>query len=68
MKILMVLIFYDQMGDIGYKIGFWLEEFIVFYYVFCDVGVDIMIVFLKGGQLLVDFNSEVEDVFIEIIW
>lgn len=33
---LMVMIFYEIMGDIGKKIGMWLEEFVVLYYVFKD--------------------------------
>lgn len=48
-KILMVFILYDEFGDIGYKMGFWVEEFVVFYYVFIDVGVEVILVFVKGG-------------------
>ena len=33
MKILIVLTSHDQLGDIGKKTGFWLEEFAAPYYV-----------------------------------
>lgn len=49
MKILVVLILYDMFGDIGKKIGFWFEELVVLYYMFKDVGVELMLVLLKGG-------------------
>lgn len=46
---LMVMIFYELMGDIGKKMGMWFEEFVLFYYVFKDVGYLIILVFFMGG-------------------
>ena len=65
MKILMVLTSHDQMGDIGHKTGFWLEEFTAPFYVFKDAGADITLASPKGGQPPVDPNSEAEDALTE---
>ena len=41
MKILMVLTSHDELGSMGKKTGFWLEEFAAPYYVFKNAGAEI---------------------------
>ena len=57
----MVLTSHDQLGDTGKKIGFWLEEFAVPYYVFEDAGAEITLVSPKGGQPPLDPASDIAD-------
>jgi putative intracellular protease/amidase len=61
MKILMVLTSHDQLGDTGYKTGFWLEEFAAPYYALKDAGAEIVIASPKGGQPPLDPKSDAED-------
>ena len=61
MKILMVLTSHDQLGDIGMKTGFWLEEFAAPYFVFKDAGADITLASPKGGQPPLDPKSDAPD-------
>ena len=60
MKILMVLTSHDELGDIGEKTGFWLEEFAAPYYVFKDAGASITLATPKGGQPPLDPKSDDE--------
>ena len=57
MKILMVLTSHDQLGNTGRKTGFWLEELAAPYYVFKDVGAEIVLASPKGGQPPLDPKS-----------
>ncbi|OOZ38351.1 type 1 glutamine amidotransferase domain-containing protein [Solemya pervernicosa gill symbiont] len=61
MKILMVLTSHDQLGDTGYKTGFWLEEFAAPYYVFKDVGAEITLASPNGGKPPLDPKSSEPD-------
>jgi putative intracellular protease/amidase len=57
MKILMVLTSHDKLGDTGRKTGFWLEEFAAPYYVFKEVGAELVLASPKGGQPPLDPKS-----------
>ncbi len=61
MKILMVLMSHDQLGDTGNKTDFWLEEFAAPYYVFRDAGADVTLASPKGGQPPLDPSSDADD-------
>jgi putative intracellular protease/amidase len=61
MKILMVLISHDQLGNMSKKTGFWLAEFAAPYYVFKDAGTDITLAFPKGGKPPLDPKSDEPD-------
>jgi putative intracellular protease/amidase len=61
MKILMVLTSHDQLGDTGFKTGFWLEEFAAPYYVFKDAGAEITLASPKGGHPPLDPKSNDPD-------
>lgn len=50
--ILMVLINYEDMGNIGKKIGWYLLEMVYLYYEFKKVGFDLILVSFKGGKVL----------------
>jgi len=58
MKILLVLTSHDQLGDTGRKTGFWLEELAAPHYVFKDAGAQITLASPKGGQPLLDPESQ----------
>lgn len=49
--ILMVFINYEDMGNIGKKIGWYLLEMVYSYYVFKEVGFSMIFVSLKGGKV-----------------
>ncbi|WP_428242342.1 type 1 glutamine amidotransferase domain-containing protein [Gynuella sp.] len=57
MQILMVLTSHDELGNTGYKTGFWLEELAAPYYVFKDAGATITLASPKGGQPPLDPKS-----------
>ena len=61
MNILMVLTSHDQLGDMGKKTGFWLEEFAAPYYALKDAGVEIILASPKGGQPPLDPKSDDAD-------
>lgn len=61
MKILMVLTSHDQLGNTGRKTGLWLEEFAAPYYVFRDVGVNLVLASPKGGQPPIDPKSDLPE-------
>ena len=49
LKVLIVLTSHSDLGDIGHKTGFWIEEFVAFYYVLADAGVQITLASPLGG-------------------
>lgn len=57
MKILMVLTSHSELGNTGYKTGFWIEEFAAPYYTFKDAGAKITLASPKGGQPPIDPKS-----------
>lgn len=61
MKILQVLTSHDQLGNIGRKTGFWLEEGAAPYFVFRDAGVDVTLASPKGGQPPIDPKSDLPE-------
>jgi len=61
MKILMVLISHDILGNTGLKTGFWLEEFAAPYFVFRDAGVQLTVASPKGGQPPLDPKSDLPE-------
>jgi hypothetical protein len=61
MKILMVLISHDTLGNTGRKTGFWLEEFAAPYFVFRDAGVQLTLASPKGGQPPLDPKSDLPE-------
>lgn len=52
--VLIVVISYEQMGDIDERIGFWLVEMIYFYYELIEVGIDVEFVSINGGVVFID--------------
>ncbi len=61
MKIAMILTSHDQLGNIGRKTGFWLEEFAAPYFVFRDAGVELTLGSPKGGQPPIDPKSDLPE-------
>jgi len=61
MKILIVLTSHAELGNTGYKTGFWIEEFASPYYVFKDAGATITLASPKGEQPPADPKSEESD-------
>ena len=61
MRILMVLTSHDQLGNTGWKTGFWLEEFAAPYYVFRDAGAHLILASPKGGQPPIDPKSDLPE-------
>ena len=61
MRVLIVLTSHDELGDTGYKTGFWLEELAAPYYVFADAGVELTLASPKGGQPPLDPKSDEVD-------
>ena len=57
----MVLTSYDQLGNTGHKIGFWLEEFAAPYFIFRDAGVELTLASPKGGQPPIDPKSDLPE-------
>jgi len=57
----MVLTSHDQLGNIGRKTGFWLEEFAAPYFVFRDAAVDLTLASPKGGQPPLDPKSDLPE-------
>jgi putative intracellular protease/amidase len=66
MKVLVVLTSHDQLGDIGKKTGFWLEEFAAPYYVLKDAGAAITLASPKGGQPPLDPKSALPENLSEV--
>ena len=60
-KILMVLTSHQHLGNTGEKTGYWLEEFVVPYYIFTDAGIDVTIASPAGGLPPVDPKSTSAD-------
>jgi putative intracellular protease/amidase len=54
----MVLTSHDALGTTGQKTGFWLEEFAAPYYIFKDVGAQILLASPLGGQPPLDPKSD----------
>ena len=61
MKVLMVLTSHDQLGNIGRKTGFWLEEFAAPYFVFRDARVQLTLASPNGGQPPIDPKSDLPE-------
>jgi putative intracellular protease/amidase len=61
MKILMVLVSHDRLGDTGKKTGFWLEEFGAPYYAFEEAGAHLTLASPRGGQPPIDPRSELRN-------
>jgi putative intracellular protease/amidase len=59
MHILMALSSHEQLGSMGEKPGFWLEEFAAPYYVFKDAGAEITLASPLGGRPPLDPKSDV---------
>jgi putative intracellular protease/amidase len=59
--ILMVLTSHGTLGSTGSKTGFWLEEFVVPYYVFRDNGFDVVVASPSGGRPPIDPRSSGPD-------
>jgi len=57
MKFLFVTTSHDKMGDTAGKTGVWLEELAAPYYVFKEIGADIMLASPKGGLVPLDPKS-----------
>ncbi len=58
MNVLFVLTSHGQLGNIGHKTGFWIEEFATPYYALTDAGVIGTLASPKGGQPPVDPKSD----------
>jgi putative intracellular protease/amidase len=56
--ILMVLTSHDQLGNTGYRTGFWLEGFTTAYYALADAGAEIVLASPLGGQPPIDPRSD----------
>lgn len=56
-EILIVLTSHEELGDIGQKTGFWIEEFTTPYYHLVDNGAKVTLASPKGGQPPVDPTS-----------
>ncbi|HET8702012.1 MAG TPA: type 1 glutamine amidotransferase domain-containing protein [Nitrococcus sp.] len=61
MKILIVLTSHDQLGGMGEKTGFWLEELAAPYYVFKDAGAEVVLASPAGGQPPLDPKSDLPE-------
>jgi putative intracellular protease/amidase len=57
----MVLTSHDQLGDTGFKTGFWLEEFASPFYLFKEAGATITLASPKGGLPPLDPKSDEAD-------
>ena len=66
MKVLIVLTSHDQLGSIGKKTGYWLEEFAAPYYVLKDAGAAITLASPKGGQPPLDPKSDLPENLTEL--
>lgn len=60
-KILFVVTSHDELGDTGKKTGLWIEEFAAPYYMFHDLGKEIVIASPKGGQAPIDPKSDLPE-------
>lgn len=60
-KVLFVLTSHEDLGDTGEKTGFWIEEFVVPYYLLKDKGIEITLASPKGGQPPIDPKSQGAD-------
>ncbi|WP_299157152.1 type 1 glutamine amidotransferase domain-containing protein [uncultured Tenacibaculum sp.] len=60
-KVLFVLTSHEDLGNTGYKTGFWIEEFAAPYYLLKDKGVAITLASPKGGQPPIDPKSNEPD-------
>ena len=60
-KILFVLTSHEDLGNTGFKTGFWIEEFAAPYYILKDKGYDITLTSPKGGQPPIDPKSNEPD-------
>jgi putative intracellular protease/amidase len=54
MSVLIVLTSHDELGATGRKTGVWLEEFLVPYYEFIDVGLRVRLASPRGGAVPID--------------
>ena len=60
-KILFVLTSHEDLGNTGFKTGFWIEEFAAPYYLLKDKGYDITLTSPNGGQPPIDPKSNEPD-------
>jgi len=60
-KILFVLTSHEDLGNTGYKTGFWVEEFAAPYYLLKDNGIEITLASPNGGQPPIDPKSNEPD-------
>ncbi len=60
-KILFVLTSHEDLGNTGFKTGFWIEEFAAPYYLLKDKGYHITLTSPKGGQPPIDPKSNEPD-------
>jgi putative intracellular protease/amidase len=60
-KILFVVTSHDELGNTGKKTGLWIEEFAAPYYLFRDLGKEIVIASPKGGQVPIDPKSDLPE-------
>ncbi len=56
-RVLIVLTSHGALGSTGSRTGFWLEEFVVPYYVFLDSGFDVVVASPAGGAPPMDPKS-----------
>lgn len=61
MEVLIVLTSHHQLGNIGRKTGFWLQELAARYYVFKDAGIEVTLSSPKGVQPPLDPKSNEPD-------
>ena len=60
-KVLFVLTSHEDLGDTGFKTGFWVEEFATPYYLLKDKGVEVVLASPNGGQPPIDPKSNEPD-------
>ncbi|CAL2082918.1 Type 1 glutamine amidotransferase domain-containing protein [Tenacibaculum sp. 190524A02b] len=60
-KVIFVLTSHEDLGETGYKTGFWIEEFAAPYYLLKDNGVEVTLASPKGGQPPIDPKSNETD-------
>lgn len=60
-KVLFILTSHENLGNTGFKTGFWIEEFATPYYLLKDKGIEITLASPKGGQPPIDPKSNEPD-------
>lgn len=59
--VFMIVVNFGILLIIGWFVGFWWVEVMYLYWIFMEVGYEVEIVFLKGGDLMVDGFLDFED-------